>query len=427
MISAFSREHMTQTCEVVTNVITEQQPQQKPENIRTAAEVAQSTFSSSRTCNVGDNCVQVLHGEHEGEGSLCVSLGSATSVSGRPRDDLYDGQGGGEGVPATRCGQSLSMGPDDIGGGKTQREDLCRGDQWRPGICQLDEETSKALQRLGDLVSELHQGLGSNASGSSKSKGCFEAESICAAQEDAQPRRMERGGGRAGIDRGGNGSSIECRESHQSFPSDTGEKAVQQGQQGEHGGRGGPGDGAELADADRSSSRSIGSHHQEHQLLSREANDTMMSQMTSASCDVGSTMSQSRSPVSQSGHEILCHLETLSRQIEADLKEIMMMTSEQMSTRVAPRAQDRKTHLDLLEIYCEEDSNLTSVFTSLGMKAKRFTRKDGDLSTQAGQEKLWRMIEEEQPLHIWVAPECKFWGNFSRWNSGRRPTKGAPW
>ena len=425
VISAFSREHMTQSCEVVTNVITEQQPQQKPENIRTAADVAQSTFSSSRTCHVGDNCVHVLHGEHEGEGGLCFGLGSATSVSGRPRDDLYDGQGGGEGVQATRCGQSPPMGSDDTGGGKTQREDLCRSDQWRPGICQLDEEASKALQRLGDIVSELRQSLGSNASGSSKSKGCFEAESLCAAQEDAQPRRMERGGGRVGIDRGGNGSSIECRESDQSFPVITGEKAVQRGQQGEHGGRGGPGDGAEPADADRSSSRSIGSHHQEHQLLSREANDTMVSQMTSASCDVGSTMSQSRSPVSQSGHEILCHLETLSRQIEADVKEIMMMTSEQMSTRVAPRVQDRKTHLDLLEIYCEEDSNLTSVFTSLGMKAKRFTRKDGDLSTQAGQEKLWRMIEEEQPLHIWVAPECKFWGNFSRWNSGRNPATAA--
>lgn len=182
---------------------------------------------------------------------------------------------------------------------------------------------------------------------------------------------------------------------------------------------------SEPADADRSSSRSIGSHHQEHQLLSREANDTKVSQMASVSWDVGSVMSQSSSQVNQSGHEILCHLETLSRQIEADFKEIMTVTSEQMSTRLAPRARDRTTHLDLLEIYCEGESNLTSVFTSLGMRAKRFTKKDGDLSTQEVQEKLWRMIEDEQPLNIWVAPECKYWGNFSRWNSGRNPATAA--
>ena len=35
------------------------------------------------------------------------------------------------------------------------------------------------------------------------------------------------------------------------------------------------------------------------------------------------------------------------------------------------------------------------------------------------------MIEEEQPLNIWMAPECKDWGNFSRWNSGRNPATAA--
>ena len=59
------------------------------------------------------------------------------------------------------------------------------------------------------------------------------------------------------------------------------------------------------------------------------------------------------------------------------------------------------------------------------MKAKRFTRQDGDLGTAEGQAKLWEMIHREQPRNIWVAPECKFWGNFSRWNSGRSPATAA--
>ena len=35
------------------------------------------------------------------------------------------------------------------------------------------------------------------------------------------------------------------------------------------------------------------------------------------------------------------------------------------------------------------------------------------------------MIEDEHPLNIWVSPECKYWGNFSRWNSGRNPATAA--
>eukprot|EP00435_Cladocopium_sp_Y103_P020778 s1772_g5.t1 len=75
--------------------------------------------------------------------------------------------------------------------------------------------------------------------------------------------------------------------------------------------------------------------------------------------------------------------------------------------------------LDLLEIYCEQDSQITEHAQRLGLKARRFTFQDGDLSTSAGREALWRVILEEKPREIWVAPDCKYWGNFSRRNMGR--------
>eukprot|EP00435_Cladocopium_sp_Y103_P044402 s835_g12.t1 len=49
----------------------------------------------------------------------------------------------------------------------------------------------------------------------------------------------------------------------------------------------------------------------------------------------------------------------------------------------------------------------------------RFTLQDGDLSTPEGQEKLWKIVEEEHPEHIWASPECRYWGNFSRWNMSK--------
>ena len=75
--------------------------------------------------------------------------------------------------------------------------------------------------------------------------------------------------------------------------------------------------------------------------------------------------------------------------------------------------------LDLLEIYCEPDSQITEHAQRLGIKSRRFTRQDGDLATSSGREALWKIIMEEKPREIWVAPDCKYWGNFSRRNMGR--------
>lgn len=46
----------------------------------------------------------------------------------------------------------------------------------------------------------------------------------------------------------------------------------------------------------------------------------------------------------------------------------------------------------------------------------RFSKEDGDLSTVAGRRKLWELIDCFQPEHIWVAPECRPWGGWSRLN-----------
>ena len=75
--------------------------------------------------------------------------------------------------------------------------------------------------------------------------------------------------------------------------------------------------------------------------------------------------------------------------------------------------------IDLLEVYAYPDSRITSSLNQLGGKAVRFTRQDGDLATQAGQQKLWDLVHQLQPRHIWVAPDCRLWCSWSYLNASR--------
>ena len=79
----------------------------------------------------------------------------------------------------------------------------------------------------------------------------------------------------------------------------------------------------------------------------------------------------------------------------------------------------RSHRIDLLEVYTEEDSKLTHEVNRKGGKAKRFTLKDGDLSTNAGQVALLRMIFLYNPRNIWLSPECRLYSPWNRFNQMR--------
>ena len=87
-----------------------------------------------------------------------------------------------------------------------------------------------------------------------------------------------------------------------------------------------------------------------------------------------------------------------------------------------PQKSNSHQNIDLLEVYCGPESQLTHQINRLGGRAIRFTKGDGDLSTKEGIGKLWTWIEMYEPNHIWVAPECRLWGSFAKYNMGRSPT-----
>ena len=78
-----------------------------------------------------------------------------------------------------------------------------------------------------------------------------------------------------------------------------------------------------------------------------------------------------------------------------------------------------ESRLDLLEVYAYSDSRLTECVNQLGGRAKRFTKADGDLSTIQGQKKLYEILQQTQPQHVWMAPECKAWCSWTTFNMSR--------
>ena len=65
--------------------------------------------------------------------------------------------------------------------------------------------------------------------------------------------------------------------------------------------------------------------------------------------------------------------------------------------------------LDVLEVYAYEDSKITQVAQACGLKARRFTKEDGDLSTAEGRSNLLMTVMLSRPKHLWLAPECAPW------------------
>ena len=82
-----------------------------------------------------------------------------------------------------------------------------------------------------------------------------------------------------------------------------------------------------------------------------------------------------------------------------------------------------KKGIDLLEVFAYPNSRLTEAVQDMGGQARRVTREDCDLATPAGQRYLMNLVYELKPEHIFVAPECKLWGNWSRFNMSRGPAQ----
>ncbi|CAL1143715.1 unnamed protein product [Cladocopium goreaui] len=131
----------------------------------------------------------------------------------------------------------------------------------------------------------------------------------------------------------------------------------------------------------------------EWELLTGGVTSRPMSTMSSPSQKRPMEEEQSQMAIEvQQKEEMITRMAILQREmdkIKADLEELTCLQ------KIWPTLTDSQTFQkfgsDLLEIYCEEHSQITEQACKLGLKARRFTFSDGDLSTPEGQAALWKV------------------------------------
>ena len=90
------------------------------------------------------------------------------------------------------------------------------------------------------------------------------------------------------------------------------------------------------------------------------------------------------------------------------------ISKEASLARCDPVISNGCSRLHLLEVFCHEASELTKQVQSLGGRANRFGRAQGDLKTKEGRSILFQMVWKQRPRHIWFGPTC---GPWSAWNT----------
>ena len=79
----------------------------------------------------------------------------------------------------------------------------------------------------------------------------------------------------------------------------------------------------------------------------------------------------------------------------------------------------QKPGIDVLEVYCSAESELTQQANYSGLIARRFGLRQGDLATFAGRCALYEVIWKGRPRHIWMSPKCGPWSNWNRLNRSK--------
>ena len=99
---------------------------------------------------------------------------------------------------------------------------------------------------------------------------------------------------------------------------------------------------------------------------------------------------------------------------------------QQYTKELQPIIQQHQQHcsekgqrLDLLEVFCGPQSQLTAQAQKLGYRAERFGMAQGDLQTFQGRESLFHKLVTHRPRHVWFSPTCGPWSGFSCLNGSR--------
>ena len=75
--------------------------------------------------------------------------------------------------------------------------------------------------------------------------------------------------------------------------------------------------------------------------------------------------------------------------------------------------------LQVLEVFCSPESELTRQVNQLGYRASRHGIQEGDLSSKGGRQQLFKTLLESRPQHVWFSPTCGPWCAWSFLNESQ--------
>ena len=75
--------------------------------------------------------------------------------------------------------------------------------------------------------------------------------------------------------------------------------------------------------------------------------------------------------------------------------------------------------LDILEVFCGSQSQLTHQGQKLGYQAERLGLEQCDLQTWDGRQMLFKTLVQERPKNVWYSPTCGPWSGWSSLNASR--------
>ena len=86
---------------------------------------------------------------------------------------------------------------------------------------------------------------------------------------------------------------------------------------------------------------------------------------------------------------------------------------------ISQSCSQKGTPIQVLEVFCGPQSELTKQVNNLGYKGVRHGFQEGDLATESGRAVLFTKLIEGQPRSLWYSPTCSPWCAWSAMNAAQ--------
>ena len=341
--------------------------------------IQSSSIPVLQTVDHGDSCDKCLHGDEESGRSICIPLsqGKGQSSSLRGTADGHELRTGGQTDHEVRPSQS----------GSTVCQGSPGGSQVLPMVPQpiLREQESRAcgihpLPQDVDRTSRAREGCESTALHSDIGQSPSKAQG----QDGGHPTACVRGAHRSGSR--GRGGALACGRT---------------GVPDQHDGDTEPSPTEPAGGYDDRGGQPIACSHSESHCDSRNITNCAETFM------IDQCIEEINHAFSMMGIDI-DKSEPLNNWVYHEMKQYLKH-----------RKRLTRTPIDVLEVYCSSDSNLTALGPSENMRTKRFGLKEGDLKTYEGRCRLYDVLSQHCPKNIWVSPKCTAWCKWSQFNVSR--------